>query len=90
MYSEFRLGCCLYYLDKYKEAVKQIARIIKKHPDMPYLGEALYYIGISYLAMEEKDKAAEFLKQANHIVPENNPLHKQITEKLKESGGGEL
>ncbi len=89
-YVEFRVGCCLYYMDMFKDATKQLASVIRKYPKHPYLGEAIYYMGLSHEQMGDEQKALGFLKKAGQLVPEGGSLYRQVLKKIRDLGGGSL
>ncbi len=86
-YSEFRVGCCLYHLDRYRDATKQLAMVIRKYPKHPYLGEAIYFMGLSHEMMGDSEKALGFMKKAGQLVPEGGSLYRQVLKKIRELGG---
>lgn len=86
-YSEFRVGCCLYHLERHQDATKQLAMVIRKYPKHPYLGEAIYYMGLSHEMMGDQDKALGFMKKAGQLVPEGGSLYRQVLKKIREMGG---
>jgi len=86
-YVEFRVGCCLYYLDMYKDSTKQLASVIRKYPKHPYLGEAIYFMGLSHEQMGDDDKALGFMKKAGQLVPEGGSLYRQVLKKIRNLGG---
>ena len=87
-YAEFRMGCCLYFIERYKDATKQLAGVIRKYPKHPYLGEAIYYMGLSHEALGDDEKALGFLKKAGQMVPEGGSLYRQVVKKIRDLGGG--
>ena len=87
-YAEFRMGCCLYYLEHFNDANKQLAMVIRKYPKHPYLGEAIYYMGLSHEMMGDDDKALNFMKKAGQLVPEGGSLYRQVVKKIRELDGG--
>ena len=89
-YVEFRVGCCLYYMDMFKDATKQLASVIRRYPKHPYLGEAIYFMGLSHEQMGDDEKALGFMKKAGQLVPEGGSLYRQVLKKIRELGGGSL
>ena len=86
-YVEFRLGCCLHYLERYQDATKQLAMVIRKYPKHPYLGEAVYYMGLSHEMMGDEEKALGFMRKAGQLVPEGGSLYRQVLKKIRDLGG---
>ncbi|MCK5735400.1 MAG: cyclic nucleotide-binding domain-containing protein [Spirochaetaceae bacterium] len=89
-YVDFRIGCCLYYMDMFNDATKQLASVIRKYPKHPYLGEAIYYMGLSHEQMGDDQKALGFLKKAGQLVPEGGSLYRQVLKKIRDLGGPAL
>ena len=86
-YVEFRVGCCLFHMEMFNDAMKQLASVIRKYPKHPYLGEAIYYMGLSHEKMGDNDKALGFLRKAGQLVPEGGSLYRQVLKKIRELGG---
>jgi len=89
-YVEFRVGCCLYHMERYSDATKQLAAVIRKYPKHPYLGEAVYHMGLSHEAMGDVDKALGFLKKAGQLVPEGGSMYRQILKKVRDLESGAI
>lgn len=89
-YVEFRIGCCLYHMDMFKDATRQLASVIRKYPKHPYLGEAIYYMGLSHEQMGDEEKALGFLRKAGQLVPEGGSLYRQVLKKIRDLGGAAL
>ncbi len=81
--AEFRAGCCLYHLKRYPDAVKQLAGMIRKYPQHTYLGEALYYIGLSNKQMGDLNKALGFLRKAGQLVPEGGSFYRKVVDTIR-------
>jgi TolA-binding protein len=86
-YAEFRVGCCLYHLEMYKESTRQLASVIRKYPKHPYLGEAIYFMGLCHEELGDNVKALGFMKKAGQMVPEGGSLYRQIVQKIRDLGG---
>ena len=61
--------------------------VIRKYPKHPYLGEAIYYMGLSHEMMGDEEKALGFMKKAGQLVPEGGSLYRQVLKKIREMGG---
>lgn len=59
--AEYEMGRCLYQLKKYSECIKQFTSLVQRYPKHPELNDALYYIGVSYKASGNTEKAKSFL-----------------------------
>lgn len=86
-HAEFRAGYCLYYLEKYDEAMRHLAAVIRKYPKYPQLGEAVYYMGVIHESKGDKIKALSFLNKAGQMVPESGPMYREILGKIRALGG---
>ena len=86
-YAEYRVGCCLYHLERYNDAMTQLASVIRKYPKHPNLGEVVWYMGLCHEASGDNEKAQGFVRKAEKIVPEGSTLHREIVRKLREIGG---
>ncbi len=86
-YAEFRIGCCLYHMEMHNDATKQLASVIRKYPKHPYLGEAIYYMGLSHEKMGDDERALGFLRKAGQLVPEGGSLYRQVLKKIRDLGG---
>ncbi len=82
-YCEFRLGCCLYHTEHYRDAARQLAMVIRKYSKQPYLGEAIYYMGLSHERMGDFEKALGFFRKAGQLVPEGGSLYRQVVNKIR-------
>ncbi len=87
-YAEFRLGCCLYHIERYQDATRQLAMVIRKYPKHPYLGEAVFFMGLSHEMMGDDEKALGFCRKAGQLVPEGGSLYRQVVKKIHDLGGG--
>ncbi len=71
--AEFEAGICLYEMQKPKEVISHFTGILKRNPVHDRMGECLYYIGKSYLAQKEVDKAKGFLKKSVSLMKDGAP-----------------
>ncbi len=85
-YVKFRVGCCLYHLERYDEAIKHLSTVLRQYPQHSHLGEAVSYIGLSYGAMGQETKAQGFYRKACQILPEGSNLHRQMMVKARSFG----
>jgi len=82
--SEFRIGCCLYHLDMFKEAAGQLANAIRRYPNESFLGEELFYIGLCHKKLGDAEKAYSFFDKAKQLIPEGGPLYRKALEETRE------
>ncbi len=88
-YCEFRLGCCLYHVNRYQDAARQLAQVLRKYPKLSYLGEAVYYMGLAHESMGDKEKALGFFRKAGALAPEGGALYRHVVKKIHELEGDE-
>lgn len=81
--AEFRVGCCLYYLDMFKEAAGQLVSAIRKYPNESFLGEELFYIGLCHKKSRDTEKAYSFFTKAEQLIPKGGSLYRQVLEETR-------
>ena len=59
--AEFRVGECLYNLKKYEDAVKVFKKVYKRNKETYLAPEALYGIGMCYIALKDWKRAEEYV-----------------------------
>jgi len=59
--AEFRVGECLYNLKRYEDAIKVFEKIYKKSKGTYLAPEALYSIGMCYIALKDWKRAEEYV-----------------------------
>ena len=73
----------LYFSDKdYDRAIDQWNKILEIEPDFPNKYIVLNNLGIVYQKKEMPDKALEYFLQALQLVPEGDPIEKEIEEEI--------
>jgi tetratricopeptide (TPR) repeat protein len=75
LHAIFKTGVCKYFLGNYKEALKHFDEIHKEEPD--YLG-AFIYKGMTYIALEDIEKARTNLEIALSKDPQNSLANHQM------------
>ncbi|MDX5347075.1 MAG: tetratricopeptide repeat protein, partial [Hymenobacteraceae bacterium] len=65
---EYEAAKSLYFSEKYKQAVSKFEDYLKNYPNSPFVYDARYFLGDSYMKQGEKAKALQMLKQ---VVTEN-------------------
>ncbi len=88
-YIKFRVGCCLYYLERYDEAIKHLSTILRQYPQHSHLGEAVSYIGLSYGALDQETKAQGFYRKACQVLPKESNLYRQMMVKARGFGNNQ-
>jgi len=61
--SLYEMGRCLFFINKYNEAIKHFTTMLTKYPRHPSLRDAIFYIGQSYEKNGGKEQAAAFYKK---------------------------
>jgi TolA-binding protein len=59
--AEFRVGECLYNLKKYDDAIKVFKSVYKKNKKTYLAPEALYGVGMCYIALQDWKRAEEYI-----------------------------
>lgn len=59
--AEFRVGECLYNLEKYGDAIKVFENVYKRNKGTYLAPEALYSIGMCYIALKNWKRAEEYI-----------------------------
>ncbi|TET79562.1 MAG: tetratricopeptide repeat protein [Candidatus Cloacimonadota bacterium] len=59
--AQFRVGECLYNLMKYDDAIKVFKKTYKRNKDTYLAPEALYGIGLCFIALKDWKKAEEYI-----------------------------
>lgn len=72
------VGEFYYKKGSYKAAIRRFESLLQKYPDYKKEAEVLFYTGLSYKHLGQKDKAAEYLNTLLEKYPKNN-----LTEKAK-------
>jgi len=73
----------LYFLEEdYDNAIEQWSKILEIEPDFPNKYVVLNNLGIVYQKKEMSDTALEYFVQALQLVPEGDPIEKEIEEEI--------
>ncbi len=76
----FDLGLLYFQQEDYDKAIEQWNKILEIEPDFPNKYIVLNNLGIVYNKKEMPDKALEYFLQALQLVPEGDPIEKEIEE----------
>jgi len=85
--AEFEAGICLVKLKKGNEAIKHFTDILKRNPAHDRIGEALYYIGKSYLSEGDRTKAKSFLNKSMTLLSDGSPEQRDASLIIEQLGG---
>lgn len=61
--SLYEIGRCLFNLERYDTCVKHFTNLIQRYPKLSDLDSALFYVGQSYRALGDGDRASSFYKK---------------------------
>ena len=68
--------------EEYDKAIVEWNNILEIEPNFSEKYNVLYFIGLSYKKKEMPDKALEYFLKALQLVPEGNPIEKEIEEEI--------
>jgi len=68
--------------EKYDKAIVEWNKILEIEPDFSEKYNVLYFIGMAYQKKEMSDKALEYFLEALQLVPEGDPIEKEIEEEI--------
>lgn len=69
---EYIVGNFYYKKDAYKAAITRFESLLQKFPGNKKEATVLYHLGLSYKALDNKEKAAEYFKRVIEKYPQNN------------------
>ena len=70
------------YENEYDKAIRQWEGAIELNLEFEEKYIFLYYIGLAYNKKEMPDKALEYFLEALQLVPEGDPIEKEIEEEI--------
>ena len=76
------LGYLYFTQGKYDDTIEQWNKILEIEPDFPNKYIVLNNLGIVYNKKEMPEKALEYFLQALQLVPEGDPIEKEIEEEI--------
>ncbi len=82
--AEYEMGRCLYHLEKYNEAIQSFTSLVQRYPKHPDLNDSLFFIGMSYKASGNTQKAKGFLQKLLDRADENSPVRVKAEKALEE------
>jgi TolA-binding protein len=85
--SQYEMGRCLFYLKKYDNCIRLFTTWISKYPKHPDLKDALFFIGSSNEALENKDKAMSIFKKVMSLTTENESLYQKARKAIRKLEG---
>jgi len=68
--------------EDYDKAIIEWNKILGIEPDYSEKYNVLYLIGLSYQKKQMPDTALEYFLEALQLVPEDNPIEKEIEEEI--------
>ena len=84
------LGLLYFQQGNYNGAIEQWNKILETEPDFPNKYIVLNNLGIVYNKKEMPDKALEYFLEALQLVPEGDPIEKEIEEEINKIYKGKL
>ena len=72
---EYLVGNFYYKKGSYNAAIKRFEGLMEKYPDYKGEGDALFFTGLSYKHLNQKDKASEYLTRFIEKYPNNKNMH---------------
>lgn len=82
--SLYEIGRCLFNLNKYESCVKHFTSLIQRYPKLSDLDNALYYVGQSYRALDDADRAGSFFKKIISMPSASDPVRRKAQSALQE------
>jgi outer membrane protein assembly factor BamD len=70
---EYLVGEFYYNKGSYNAAIGRFEGLLKKYPDYKKLADVLYYTGMSYKKLNQKEMASEYLTRLIETYPESKP-----------------
>jgi O-antigen ligase/Tfp pilus assembly protein PilF len=78
----YDLGYLYFIQERYDDTIEQWNKILEIEPDFPNKYIVLNNLGIVYQKKEMPEKALEYFLQALQLVPEGDPIEKEIEEEI--------
>ena len=78
----YDLGSLYFIQEKYNDTIEQWNKILEIEPNFPNTYIILNNLGIVYNKKEMSDKALKYFLQALPLVPEGDPIEKEIEEEI--------
>lgn len=84
--AKYEIGRCQYNLQRYDICIRHFTFLIQKYPKHPDIVDALFYVGKSYEATGNMEKAAGFLKKVISMAKDDAPVMRKAKKALKGLG----
>ena len=78
----YDLGYLYFIEEKYDDTIEQWNKVLEIEPDFPNKYIVLNNLGIVYQKKQMPDRALEYFIQALQLVPEGDPIEKEIEEEI--------
>ena len=82
--SLYEIGRCLFNLERYDTCVKHFTNLIQRYPQLSDLDSALYYVGQSYRALGDTDRASSFYKKIISMPSSAETVRRKAQSALKD------
>lgn len=85
--SAFEVGRCLYGLKQYEACIKHYGGMLKQHPDMLELADALFHVGQCYERLNEKGKAITVYERILQMQDLEDDMRRKVKQSHRAAGG---
>lgn len=82
--ASVEIGKCLFYLKKYNECIKHYTNFLANNQNPVEKNEILYFLGSSYAAIKDSDKAERIFNTILSSGDESDPVFRKAQKALKE------
>jgi len=81
--SLYEIGRCYFALNPHDPCIKHFTGLVQRYPKMPDLPDALYYVGQSYEAKGDTDRAAGFYRKILSMTSEGDQIQRKVRKSLR-------
>ena len=85
--ATFEIGRCLFGLKQFDVCIKHFGGMLKQHPDMPELADALFHVGQCYEKLNEKTKAVSVYERILQMQDLEDDMRRKVKQSHKAAGG---
>lgn len=84
--ADYKLGCTLYYLEKYEEAATQLSQTAKANPKHPEMGSLLLFLAKTHQERGDLSKAGAFIGKAGLMLESGHPNFRLLRQAKEDLG----
>ncbi|WP_439183481.1 tetratricopeptide repeat protein [Carboxylicivirga taeanensis] len=77
-YALFQKAFCLGLMKEYKKKIDVLDNMVRRYPESPYVDDALYETGRSYVALSNNDQAIYYYKSTKEKYPKGSYAKKAL------------